>query len=141
MDLGAQRVHERTGGPLVGRDVERLDCFADDPGGHRIDVEAFHVASDAVRLDERRSASHERVGDPKSREVIRAKVEILQATLAEFREQETAKQGARTAGEPFVNPDDRTVVLLDLLLAQRHLCDQRDIEAPLDAHCRLPSAK
>ena len=140
IDVGSQRRDERTGGPLVGGDVDRLDLLADDPGGHRVDVEAFHVAADAVRLQERGSAAHERIGDPQAREVIRAKEEILEGRLPELREQEAPKQGARTPGEPLVDADDRAVVLLDLLLPERHFRDQGDIEAPLDAHFRFLSS-
>ena len=138
-DLGAQGVDERIGGLLVGREVDRLDLLADDPGRHRIDVEAIHVASDAIRLDERRPASHERVGDTQPGKVVGSKEEVVQATLAELGEHEAAEQGARAACEPLVDTDDRAVVLLDLLLSKRHFGDQRNIEAPLDTHDRLPA--
>ena len=115
-----------------------LDLLADDPGRHRVDVESIHVASDAIRLDERRSPSHERIGNPQSRKVVRSKELVLQATLTELREQEATKQGSGTASEPLVNADDRAVVLLDLLLAERHFGDQGDVEPTFDTHPPLP---
>ena len=137
-DLGTQCGDQRAGSALVSCQVERLEFLADDPGGHRVDVESFDVASDAVRLDERRSASHERIGDSQSGEIVRSKEKVLQATLTELREHETTKQGAGTAGEPFVDTDERAVVLLNLLLPERHRGDQRDVEATFDAHNCLP---
>ena len=138
IDLGAKRVDERTGGPLVDRQVDMFDLLADNPGRHRVDVESIHVASDAVRLKERRSPSHERIGNPQSRKVVRSEELILQAALTELREQEATKQGSGTASEPLVNADDRAIVLLDLLLAERHRRYQRDLELPLDAHQSIP---
>ena len=139
IDLGAERVDERPGGPLVDRQVDMLDLLADDPRRHRVDVEPIHVASDAIRLDERRSPSHERIGNPQSRKVVRPKEQVFQRTLAELREKETTKQGSWAAGEPLVNADDRAVVLLDLLLSKCHCGNQRDVEPPLDAHRCFPS--
>ena len=137
-DLGTQRGDQPIGSTLVGFNVDRLELLADDPGGHRIDVESFDIASDAVRLDERRSAPHERVGDSQSWEIVRSKEEILQTTLTELSEHEATKQSTGTAGEPFVDADDWAIVLLDLLLPERHRGDQRDVEATFDAHNCLP---
>ena len=80
---------------LVDCQVDMLDLLADDPGRHRVDVESVYVASDAIRLDERRSPTHERIGNPQSRKVVRSKEPILQAPLTELREQEATKQGSR----------------------------------------------
>ena len=64
VDLVAKRGNDAIGSLLVVRDFEVLDLFADNPGGHRIDVEAIYVAADAVCFDERRAAAHERVRNP-----------------------------------------------------------------------------
>ena len=64
-----------------------LNLLADDPGRHRVDVESIHVASDAIRLDERRPPSHEGIGNPQARKVARSEEQVLQATLTELREQ------------------------------------------------------
>ena len=108
------------------------------PGRHRIDVEALHIASDTVRLDQRGAAAHERIRDPDPPKVVRPEEQVLQPALAEFRKDQAAEQGPRTAGEPFVDADDRAVALLDLLLPERHPGDQGNVEALLDAH-RRPS--
>jgi len=66
--------------------------------------------------------------------------QLLEGRFPELREEKAPKQGARAPGEPLVDADDRAVVLLDLLLPERHFGDQGDIEAPLDAHFRFPSS-
>ena len=139
IDFGPQRGNETIRGLAVCGNVETLDLFADDPGGHGIDVESIDAAANAVRLDQRRAAAHEWVGNPQSGEVVRPEERVRQRVLAEFGEDEAAKQGARAAGKPLVDGDDRAVVLLNLLLPQRHLGDEGDIEAPFDAHCGVIS--
>ncbi len=52
---------------------------------------------------------------------------------AELGEQEGAEQGPGPAGEPPVDRDHRPVVLLDLLLFERQLGDERDVEGALDS--------
>ena len=123
---------------MHGEDVQRLES-------HRV-VAAEHVlvaqqiAADPVRLDERGSAAHERVRDPESPEFVRAKEDLVEGSLPELGEPQAAKQCARTSREPLVDADDRPVVLLDLLLPERHVGDQGDIEAPFDTHVRFPSS-
>ena len=138
IDIRAQVVDEGVGGSSVGRYVEVLDLLADDPGRHRVDIEALHVASDPVCLDQRRPPAHERVCDLDSRKVVRFEIYVCQPAIPEFRQDEAAKQGSWSAGKPLVNADDGAVVLLDLLFPERHLRDQGNIETPFDAH-RRPS--
>ena len=52
--------------------VEMLDFLANNPSRHRIDIEADHIATNAVGLDQRGSASHEGVSDNSARKVIGA---------------------------------------------------------------------
>ena len=139
VDLGAKCDDEAVGGSPELRNVEVIDLFADDPGGHGIDVEAIDVAAHAVGLDQRCTAAHERVGNPQSGEVVRAEERVRQRLLAEFGEDQAAKQGSRAAGKPLVDSDDRAVVLLNLLLPQRHLGDEGHVKAPFDAHCGVIS--
>ena len=142
VELGLQAVQQLCRGGPVGRQVKMLDLLADDPGGHRIYVAAEHVAPEAVGLDQRRPSPHEGVRDALVGEIVRAEEKVLNGSAAEFREGERAEQGARPAGKPFVNGDDRPVVLLNLLFAQRELRDERDAEILLDAHAgRRPSGR
>ena len=60
---------------------------------------------------------------------------LREGPVAEFSEREAAKQRAGPPGEPFVDGDDWTVVLLNLLLAAGHLRDQGDVEEGFDGHC------
>ena len=134
-DLGAQPVHECTGGLLVGRKVE-----SGSNSSRTIQADIGLMSKPSTSHPTRFASmsgvppTHERVGDPQSGKVVGSKEEILQATLAELREHEAPEQGARAAREPLVNSDDGAVVLLDLLLSKRHFGDQGHIEAPLDTH-------
>ena len=69
-DLCPQASDESRGCPFIGRNVKVLDLLADDPRRHRVYIEALHGASEAVRLDQRRPAPHERVRDADARQVI-----------------------------------------------------------------------
>lgn len=118
-----------------------VDLLAHDPGGHRIDVEPLHVAAESIRLQQRSAAAHERVGDLPASQVVAGKERLLQSAAAEFGENQAAEQRAGTAGEPLVNADDRTVVLLYLFLPQRQFGDHGDVEVSFDAHSRYRSSR
>ena len=137
-DLAAQRVDQAPGGPSVRGQIEMVDLLADDPGGHRIEVESLHVAAESIRLDQGGAAAHERVGDAPAGQVVAGKEGVLQWAGSELGQQEAAEQRAGPACEPLVNADDRAVVLLYLLLPQRQAGDQGNVEVALDAHpgCR-----
>ena len=138
-DVGAQRGEQIGRGAPVGVEINPFDLFPDDPGRHRVDVEPFHIAADAVRLDERGSPAHERIPDPAARQVVGAEEIVLQPPRPELGEQQPPKEGPRTAGEPLVDADDRAVVLLELLFPARQPRDQGNIEPLFDAHCRSSS--
>ena len=114
--------------------VDVLDFFADDPSRHRIDVEALHVTTDSVRLDEGRPSAHEGVRDTSAREIVGAEERFFKRVVAELCQDQSAKQGARASSEPFVDAYDRTIILLDLFFSERHCRDQRNVEPLLDAH-------
>ena len=119
---------------FVGRDVEVFNLLADNPSRHGVDVEAFNVTADAVCLNQWCASTHKRIGDPDSREVICLKKNVFQAIFTKFREDKTTKQGPWSAGEPLVDANDRTIILLYLLFPERHWGDERDVEALFDTH-------
>ena len=47
-----------------------LNLTAHNPVGHRIDIIAGHITTNAVGLDKRRAAPHEGIGDGDSFEVV-----------------------------------------------------------------------
>ena len=69
-DFPLKARQQSVGRLAVGVKIEMADLFADDPRGHRVDVESKHVTPDAVCLDERRASAHERIGDNASCEVV-----------------------------------------------------------------------
>jgi len=73
--------------PVVAK-VEMANFLPDDPESHGIDVPTRHVTAQAIRLDEWRTTTHERVGDLETGEVVR-----LVITLGERRR-------ARAGGSP-----------------------------------------
>ena len=101
------------------------------------------IAAESIRLDQGRAAAHERVGDAPAEQVIAGKERVLQWAGSELGEQEAAEQRAGTARKPLVHPDDRTVVLLYLLLPQRQAGDHGNVEVAFDAHpgCRSSSTR
>lgn len=133
-DLVVELLDERSCGAVIRRYVEMLDLLANDPGRHRVDVEPVHVASEPIGFDQRRSSAHERICDPTAGEVVGSKERVLQGTVPELGEDQTAKQRARTPREPLVHADDGAIVLLDLLLPERQAGDHRNVEVSLDTH-------
>ena len=133
-DLDRELVDESVGGVSVRGRVEVLDLFADHPRRHGIDVYAQHVAADPVRFEQRSSSPHEGIRDRTPGEVVGCEEGLGEWAVAEFGERQPAKQGARPAGEPLVNGDDRPVVLLDLFLSAGHRRDERYVEAGFDGH-------
>src|SRR6266446_3690609 len=119
-----------------------IDFFSHDPGRHGIDVEPHHVTSNSVRLDQRDSATHERISNDLVLEIVSDEECLVEPTVNKFGEQQRAEERARSPGEPFVNGNYRSNVLLDLLLLDRHRRNERNIEATLYAHnfalSRLP---
>ena len=138
-DLVVQRLDEGSCGPFIRRHVEMLDLLANDPGRHRIDVKSLHVATETVRFDQRGSAAHKRISDSTTREVVGGKERVLQRALPELGKDQTTKQRARTPREPFVNADDRAIILLDLLFPEGQSGDHRNVEVSLDTH--VPSCR
>jgi hypothetical protein len=95
--LRASRVIERSNllreapyqglsGLPVRHEVQVLDLLADDPIGHRVDVVAYGIASQAIRFDKRRPAAHERVRHTDAFQAVGAEKRLGQRFLAEFRE-------------------------------------------------------
>ena len=106
-----------------------FDFLAHDPGRHGIDVEAEHVAADAVRLEQRRAAAHEGIGTRLARKIVGAEKDVAQRAVAEFRQGQTAKQRAGPAGKPFMHGDDRPVILLNLFFLQGQGGDEREYQS------------
>ena len=67
-------------------------------------------------------------------EVIGGIEGLPEGSVAELGKKEPAKERARSAGEPFVDGDDGSVVLLDLLFPQGKGGDERDVESFSDGH-------
>jgi len=134
VDLDAERFHQNCCGPFVGVDIQLPDLLTDNPGRHRVDVEPFDIAADAVRLDQGRAAAHEGIGDLEAGETVRSEERLSKPILAVLRQEKAAKESARPTREPLVDRDDRPVILLDLLLAERHPGNERNVESTLDAH-------
>ena len=62
------------------------------------------------------------------------KLILPEGSVAELSEEKASKERARPAGKPFVNGDDGTVILLDLLFPQRQGGNKRNIESFFDGH-------
>jgi hypothetical protein len=133
-DLIRERCKHSVDGRAVSGKLEMFDLLAHNPGGHGIDVEAEHVATDAVGFKQRGAAAHEGVTHTLARKIVGAENNVAQRLSPEFCQGEAPKESAGTPGEPFVHGDDRAVILLDLLFAQCHGGDEGNIEACFDRH-------
>ena len=61
-----------------------FNFLPDDPSCHWIDVEADHVAANAVRLEERCAAAHEWVSDLAAGEIIAGEIEVRKRCISKF---------------------------------------------------------
>ena len=116
----------------VGIEINVVELLADDPPRHRIDVETEDLAAQPVGLKDRSTAAHKRIGDADPVQPVRAIERLPQWGVGELRQQEPPEERARPPGEPFVDRDDWTIVLLNLLLPQGEVGDERNIEVFLD---------
>jgi len=123
-------------GAIFGQ-VQVLDLPVHDPVCHRVDVVTGHVAAKTVRLDKRRAATHERIGDRDPLQVVRGVERLSKRHVAVFGENESAEQRAGPTGEPFVHGDDRAVVLLDLFFSQGKGSDEGDVEVFFYGHGKI----
>src|SRR5687768_9308623 len=96
-----------------------LDFLADNPVSHRIDVKPDYVAADAVSFQKGRSTSHKGIGDCEPFTIVCAKVGFPKVAFAELCKQQSSKKGPRASCKPFMDRDNRPIVLLNLFLAQR----------------------
>src|SRR6516164_4260505 len=95
-----------------------LDLLPYDPRRHGVNVEPLNIATDTVRLYQRRASPHKRVGYAPVREGVGLVKQVLHGAISEFGKDQSSEKRARAAGEPFVDGDDRPVILLNLLLSQ-----------------------
>jgi hypothetical protein len=110
------------------------DFLADDPCGHGVDVKTKSIAAETVSLNERGSSAHEGVGDAFARELVRLEIRFLYGIIRELGQYKSAEQRSGPSGKPFVDSDERAIILLNLLFAQRHACDKRNVKILFDAH-------
>jgi hypothetical protein len=109
---------------IIGGQIKMLNLLPYDPVGHGIDVETDNVAADSIRFQKRRSSPHERVGNPDFREIIRIVKRFFQRLIGKLRQQKPPKQRARPASKPFVDCDERAIVLLNLFFPQSKVSDK-----------------
>jgi hypothetical protein len=67
-------------------EVKMKDLLGDNPVGHWIDIITDYVAPYAIRLYQRRPATHKRIGDTLARQRIRSVISIAKRSLGELRE-------------------------------------------------------
>lgn len=105
-------------GYSVGIEIEMFDFSANNPVGHGIDVETDDVTSKSICFHEGSAAPHERIGDCDAVELVGCVECVGEWLFNEFGEDQPPEESSRTAGEPLVDGNDWTVVLLNLLLAK-----------------------
>ena len=126
---------------LISSDIQMFDFLADDPRCHRVYVKAGHVAANAVGLDQGRAAAHERISDFSAGKIVASEVEVGKWCFTEFGKRQRPEQAAGPPSEPLVYGDYGAVVLLNLLLTQRHGGNEGNIEAGFNGHERVSASK
>ena len=103
--------------------VHRFDFFLRQEPRHRVDVGANDAGPQPERLEQRGSASHERVENDRAFLRLPAApkpsddLPLRSVGVAQQRDQEHAEYRAKSPGPPFVHPVDRA---LAVALPQRH---------------------
>ena len=116
------------GGFGKGIEIKRGQRLPNDPEGHWVDVRSHDVKSKTVGLVDRRAAPHEGIGDD-SFEIVCPPIGRFERLLTiEFGHKQGPENGPRAASKPFMDADDGTVILLDLLLALRQNRCERGVE-------------
>ena len=105
-----------------------FDLLPNDPVSHGIDIEPGHITPDPVGLQEGNAAAHERIGHLGAGEAISLVEHLPKRPVRKLGEKKPSEQGPRPAGKPFMDGDNRSVVLLNLLFPQGQIGDEGDVE-------------
>ncbi len=113
-------------------DVQLLELALQEPAGHRVGVVADYGETQAVGLEQRCPAPHERV-EHDAVEIVAPEVVLSERRIDKLRQCKAPKQRPRPPGKPLVDRNDRSIALLNLLLGGCERGHQRFIEARLHA--------
>ena len=95
-----------------------FDLLLDDPIGHGVDVEPGDITAEPVGLYEWSAAAHEWIGDLDPLQTVCLVKGLPQGLVEKFGKQQASEQRPGSSGKPFVDGDNRPVVLLNLLFTQ-----------------------
>lgn len=84
LELLAQRTQQSGRGLGVSLQIQVFDFLAHNPGGHRVDVKALYIASDAICFNHWGAAAHERISNALVREFVALEKNIFDGSLSEF---------------------------------------------------------
>jgi hypothetical protein len=74
------------------------------------------------------------VGNNSPGKVIGAKVSLGERFIAKFGKYQTTEKTSGTASKPFVNTNDRPIILLNLFLPQRQSGNQGNVKGVFNGH-------
>jgi hypothetical protein len=114
-DFFFQVSHQALAAQTIRIQVEMLYLLPHDPIRHWIDILTNDITSETVGYSE-------------PLKIVCTIEGFLQGVLDKFGKQQTTEECSGTAGKPFVNGNNRPVVLLDLLFPQRQVGNEGHIE-------------
>ena len=112
--------------------VEMFDLLFNDPIGHRVYIETGDVTPKPICLYEWRSTAHERIGNLDTFQMIGPIKAFAEWRLAKLGKQQTPEQCSGSARKPLMYRYNGSVVLLNLLFAQRKIGDKGNVEILFD---------
>jgi hypothetical protein len=127
-DFFFQVSHQALAAQTIRIQVEMLYLLPHDPIRHWIDILTNDITSETVGFEQRAASTHERIGYSEPLKIVCTIEGFLQGVLDKFGKQQTTEECSGTAGKPFVNGNNRPVVLLDLLFPQRQVGNEGHIE-------------
>lgn len=118
----SQSLSERIGRRAIILKIQGFHLLTHNPVGHRIDIAAPDVCPHAVCLKQRGATPHEGIGNSFSSKITRLVKGFFQREVGKFGEHEGTEQSTRPSGKPFMHGNNRTVILLNLLLPPSKVC-------------------
>jgi hypothetical protein len=110
--------------------IDWLDRLPNQPVRDRIDITADHAKTESQCFKNSGAAAHKRISDD-TLDVIAAPIRFIQWCVGKLRQHQTAEYASWPASEPFVDADNWSIRLLDLLLAEGKGRDEGRIELSL----------
>ena len=131
-DLGFKIKTQVPCGIGVTGKVQVFNLLFNNPKGHWIDVKTGDITAHPVCFQNGNAPSHEGVRNMETVKMMGPVINFFEMPLAKLGQNKSPKQGSGTSGKPFMNSNNRAVVLLNLFFTARQIRNKGDFKLLFD---------